>query len=297
MDGWEGFMLSRSFLLFRFPKSAFGLMAVMLLVVSTAQAADDAATVPHVSEKGQEGFREYMAEPLHKAFVVAPGGAWAWKSGLSSQDLALDKALASCREFTEQTCVPYAVDDDVVLDVDSWARLWGPYLNEEKASKAEVGVFKGDRLPDLRFTAPDGTEQSIGSLKGKVAIVHFWGSWCPPCRAEMPEIDHFHKALKGRDDVALILLQARESVEVSRSWAKRAGYTIPLYDSGVTGRSDSQFNLVGGAKIEDRNLAPTFPTTYVLDRRGIIVFSNVGQMSRLHEYMPFIDDVAARSGR
>ncbi|MCW8969813.1 MAG: hypothetical protein OQK23_01025, partial [Rhodospirillales bacterium] len=85
--------------------------------------------------------------------------------------------------------------------------------------------------------------------------------------------------------------------EVSRSWAKRAGYTIPLYDSGVTGRSDSQFNLVGGAKIEDRNLAPTFPTTYVLDRRGIIVFSNVGQMSRLHEYMPFIDDVAARSGR
>ena len=44
-------------------------------------------------------------------------------------------------------------------------------------------------------------------------------------------------------------------------------------------------------------LAPAFPTTYILDKHGIIVFSNIGPVSRWSEYLPLLRDVAKHSGK
>jgi hypothetical protein len=55
--------------------------------------------------------------------------------------------------------------------------------------------------------------------------------------------------------------------------------------------------LADGTKVPDRQIAGKFPTTYVLDKHGIVVFSHIGDASRWHEYAPFLRDAALRSGK
>ena len=55
--------------------------------------------------------------------------------------------------------------------------------------------------------------------------------------------------------------------------------------------------LADGRKIQDRDIAAAFPTTYILDKHGIVVFSNIGPVSRWPQYLPLLRDVAARSGQ
>ena len=55
--------------------------------------------------------------------------------------------------------------------------------------------------------------------------------------------------------------------------------------------------LANGKQIRDRELARVFPTTYVLDKHGMVVFSHVGPVSGWLQYLPFLRDVAAKSGK
>ncbi len=104
----------------------------------------------------------------------------------------------------------------------------------------------------------------------------------------MPELQKLHAALAGRADVAFVLLQAREKFEVSRQWAARQGIALPLHDSGSTGEDDDGFRLAGGRTVRDREIAGRFPTTYVLDKRGLIVFAHVGPVHDWRQYEPFL---------
>jgi len=72
---------------------------------------------------------------------------------------------------------------------------------------------------------------------------------------------------------------------------------LPLFDSGVKGKGADTLTLADGKKIRDRDIAPAFPTTYILDKHGIVVFSNIGPVSHWSQYLPLLRDVAARSGR
>lgn len=252
---------------------------------------------PPLPPAGKADFRVYLEAPDHAAFAVAPGGAWGWVSGQASPAAARDGALAACQAHTPQRCVPYAEGGRVVFDGQAWTGLWGPYATAAEARRAPVGHLRGQRLADLAFADPAGKPRKLSDLKGKVVLVHFWGAWCPPCRQEMPDMQQLHEALAGRQDIAFVLLQAREKFPVSRQWAERQGIRMPLYDSGSTGDDDTWFRLAGGGRIADREIAGRFPTTYVLDKRGVIVFAHVGPVHDWRQYQAFLLDAAERSGR
>lgn len=272
---------------------SFVLLA-LALVSSTASAA---GPVPHLDDEGQAEYRAFLEAPQHRAFAIAPGGAFAWVAEKGGRDDAEAEALARCQANTRQKCVLYAADGKTVFDAAGWPKLWGPYLTTEQARRAPVGRDLGQRFPDLVFATADGRTSSVSALRGKVAILHFWGSWCGPCRREMPDLQKLHGRIRGRPDVALVLLQVREKFDVSKRWARGQGIRLPLFDSGSTGETDDRFRIAGGASLRDRDIASRFPTTYVLDKNGIVVFANVGPVHRWPEYEAFIRDAAARSGR
>src|SRR5512135_40549 len=149
-----------------------------------AAALDDAKAVPHLDSSGQEGYRDFLNFDQHRAFAIAPGGAWSWKGGETSAKAASTAALQTCQAESRQTCVLYAVDDQVVFDARAWSGLWGPYLNRAQAAQARTGLNRGERFYDLAFRSAAGKPMKLSDLRGKVVVLHFWGSWCPSCRRE-----------------------------------------------------------------------------------------------------------------
>jgi thiol-disulfide isomerase/thioredoxin len=272
-------------------------LSLSALAAAVAPAVVAAAAPPHLDADGQAEYRAFLEAPAHRAFAVAPGGAFGWSAEKGAATEAEAEALARCQANTRQKCVPYAVDRQTTFDAAAWPKLWGPYLSGDQAKRAPVGRELGQRFPDLAFSTAGGAKKNVGSLQGKVTILHFWGSWCGPCRREMPDLQKLHEKIRGRGDVALVLLQTRERFEVSQRWAAGQGIRLPLFDSGSSGEGDDQFQLAGGGRIRDREIAARFPTTYVLDKRGVVVFSNVGPVHDWRQYEPFILDAAARSGK
>jgi peroxiredoxin len=270
-------------------KTICGLM--LNVMVATAIAAP--SLPPHLGSTGQDEYRDYQEAPDHRAFAIAPGGAWGWASGKSTAEAAEEEALAVCQGQTEQRCVSYAVDARTVFDAATWPKLWRPYTSVAGAKRAKVGRERGQRMHDLAFTTAQGRPGRLSALRGKVVVLHFWGAWCPPCRREMPDLQKTYERLTKRGDFAFVILQSREKFEVSRQWAEKQGIALPLSDSGSAGDDDANFRLADGTKIRDREIANRFPTTYILDRNGLVVFSHVGPISEWSQYDEFLADLAA----
>jgi hypothetical protein len=92
-------------------------------------------------------------------------------------------------------------------------------------------------------------------------------------------------------------MQVREKFAVSKQWADTQSIRLPLYDSGATGEMDANLRLADGTQIGDRTIAASFPTTYVIDKRGIVVFAHPGPVHDWSQYREFLLDAARRSGR
>ncbi len=277
-------------------RSAFILPFIVALTVSSAADLRDVQAVPHLDERGRAGYRAFLAAASPRAFVIAPGGGWAWRGEMPTSDMALEAALQDCQRHTEQRCVPYAVDDAVVFDAAAWSRSWGPYATRAEAARAPVGVKRGLRFPDLALTDPSGKPRKLSDYRGRVVVVHFWGSWCPHCIKELPDMQRVYAGLRNSNDIRFVLLSVREPYSLSRQWARQHKLDLPLYDGGPSAQEGS-FRLAGGGSIRDRELARVFPTTHVLDRHGVVVFSHTGPVARWSELVPFLRDAAARSGR
>jgi thiol-disulfide isomerase/thioredoxin len=279
----------------------FFILLVFMFLYSGKTVADELVDIPHVAEKAQISFEfDYLYAAPHRAFAIAPGGAWSWSAGKETSDIARASALTACGRYTEQKCVLYAADDEIVFDSKKWSGLWGPYLNRQQAKKAATGIDPGEIFPDLVFTDPQGLKKTISNYKGKVVFVHFWGCWCPPCRHEFASLIDMYRILLDTvgDQVEFVVLQMREPISQSRKWAKENNVeALPLSDSGVKNKSDTTLWLKSGATIDDRELATVFPASYVLDKQGVVVFSHMGSVSDWSQYVMFFRDVVSRSGK
>ena len=274
---------------------SFLLSLLFLLPLPIAGAADlyDATAIPHVSSKARDSYYQlFLNASQHRAFAIAPGGAWAWVAGKETRQEASEQALQACSRQTEQRCVIYALDNTVSFSRSDWGELWGPYLKAQQAAKADLGLSRGQRFPDLAFKTLDGKAKSLRDLQGKVVMLHFWGSWCPPCLRELPGLEMFHRILRDRlgDGVAMVLLQMREPIEDARAWLQQQGIDgLPLYDSGAKGGDDSQLVTRDGMKVPDRTVAKVFPSTYVLDANGLVLFKHTGPIMDWTEYLPMFE--------
>ena len=253
-------------------------------VPTKAAALGDGNQVPHIGEEGRAGYLKFAASPSPRAFAIAPGGAWSWVSGSATKEVAELDALNACRQYTEQTCHVYAVDDQVVFDETAWTSSWGLHMDASEVAKAPVGIGRGQRFPDLALTSPAGRPVLLSDLRGSPVFLHFWGSWCPPCQTEFADLQKLYNAIKNDGVASFVLMQGRESIAKSRRWTSRHKFAMPLYDSGHQGRGDKSFRLANGTLLADRRLASAYPTTYVLDANGLVVFHQAGVGKRWEQY-------------
>jgi thiol-disulfide isomerase/thioredoxin len=278
---------------------ATAIMPMHFALSSYAVSLEDGKDIPHVSDKAKENFLQYQYAGKNRAFAIAPGGAWAWRSDAVDETVAERLALQACQEHTQQKCVLYALNDRIVFDKELWPTLWGPYTNKQVATKADIGTAVGKRFHNLAWKDAKGSKVSLSSLKGKLVVLHFWGSWCPPCLREFPSLRQMHTEIKARfsTDVEMIMLQLREPFTESKSWAEQYEFSdLPLFDSGVEDGDVTTLTLSNGDLVQDRSIARVFPSTYVLDRNGLVIFSHHGPVNDWLEYMPFLEHAIAGTG-
>jgi thiol-disulfide isomerase/thioredoxin len=113
------------------------------------------------------------------------------------------------------------------------------------------------RLPDL-----SGEVRGNADYKGKVVLLNFWASWCPPCREEFPSLQRLQQALGGRDFTVLAIAVADGETAVMRFLDnKRPAFDV-LLDDERTAAAD--FRAAG------------VPVTYLLDRQGRLLAGKTG---------------------
>jgi thiol-disulfide isomerase/thioredoxin len=266
-------------------------LAALLLATGLAAPAysQDLPLPPQLGPAGREDFAAYQLAERHKAFAIAPGGSWAWVAEQANAEQAQGLALARCAQHTEQTCLIYALDQRRVFDPKRWAGLWR--LPAAGPAGGATGLGRGALFPDLAFATADGRPKRLAEWRGKVVVLHFWGSWCGPCRHELPALAAQAKALAGKG-VSFIPLQVREPFAASRHWIEQQGIALTLYDSGIKNGDDGALSIVGGGRLPDRAVAPVFPSTVVLDRSGRVVFSHHGPIEPWGDYAPLLRELA-----
>ncbi len=131
-----------------------------------------------------------------------------------------------------------------------------------------VELAPADRAPAPSFagTTLDGTTLGSEDLRGRVAVLNVWASWCAPCRAEAPALQRLWTEFEDRG-VAFVGLDTRDSDAAARAFVDRFGITYP----NVIDRD-------GAIQLLFRDSLPpqAIPSTLVLDRQGRVAARFLG---------------------
>jgi peroxiredoxin/outer membrane lipoprotein-sorting protein len=124
-------------------------------------------------------------------------------------------------------------------------------------------MLTGRPAADFTLKALDGEPTQLSSLQGKVVVLDFWATWCPPCRAELPAIDKLHAEFAGK--VEFLGVNDEDSGTV-KGFLKKAGYTFPVLMDGKR-----QVHRTYGIR--------AIPVLLVIDRHGVIRQHFIGSRS------------------
>ena len=131
-------------------------------------------------------------------------------------------------------------------------------------ARGEVAAFRiaeaPDKLADLAFKAPDGSDLTLAGFAGKAVLLNLWATWCVPCRAEMPALDRLEAVRGGADfEVVAVNLDLRNP-ERARAFLSEIGVKdLAFY-------ADPSATLF--TSLKKRGLAFGLPTTVLIDAKG-----------------------------
>ena len=145
----------------------------------------------------------------------------------------------------------------------------------EQAEESEDGS-EGEKLTpavDFNLTDQYGNTHTLSQYKGKTIFLNFWGTWCPPCRAEMPDIQKLYEEFDQEGEDALVILGVaapnlgkEKSEDGIKTFLEENGYTYPVL-------MDTEAELFQTYGIT------SFPTTIMIDRDGNLFGYATGQLN------------------
>lgn len=88
-----------------------------------------------------------------------------------------------------------------------------------------------DAAPDFTVQDGEGNPVKLSDFFGKPIVLNFWASWCPPCKAELPDFEEAYKKYDGKVVFLMVNMtdNQRETVQVAKDFVSSQGYTFPVY--------------------------------------------------------------------
>ena len=145
---------------------------------------------------------------------------------------------------------------------------------DNAVSDKVISMFKAARLPvtakaavpvDFALPLLDGNQCKLSDFKGRVVFLNFWATWCPPCRAEMPSMEAVYRQLKD-EGFEILAVNIQEDAASVAAFMKdnKLSFPVALDESGQV---SAQYGI------------QAIPTSYIIDRRGLIVSRLTGSIN------------------
>lgn len=147
-----------------------------------------------------------------------------------------------------------------------------PDITSEKATQPS---------PDLNFVDEKGQSQFLSSLKGKVVVINFWATWCPPCIAEMPSVNQLYIRLRPDSDIVIIPVDADNNFSKSVPFMTKNKFVLPVYNTT--------------SQIPEGLFAGALPTSVIIDKSGKIVFRHEGAADYTNkEFIKYLTELSKK---
>jgi peroxiredoxin len=125
-------------------------------------------------------------------------------------------------------------------------------------------VALGEKSPTFRCTATDGSIFDSSKLKGKVVMINFFATWCPPCKLELPAVQNrIWEKYHDRDDFVLLIIGREQDDQIVADYAKEKGFQMTFASDPLR----SVYNLFATQYI---------PRNIIIDRNGELIFQSRG---------------------
>lgn len=135
----------------------------------------------------------------------------------------------------------------------------------QPAQSLAKAVAAGDIAPDFQLEDTNGKPVTLSALRGKIVLVNFWATWCPPCIEEMPSMEKLYEVMAGDDFVMLAINTEENGRTIVPAFLKKTPYTFPILydDKGVVQK------LYGVYK---------FPESFIIRKDGSVAEKIIGPL-------------------
>lgn len=134
-----------------------------------------------------------------------------------------------------------------------------------EAEESVIGLEVGNKAPDFQLQTLTGDRVKLSDFRGNRVMINFWATWCPPCRAEMPDMESFHQD-KDVVILAVNLTDTEASLENIEMFSDDYKLTFPIL-------------LDENLEVATLYMIQPIPTTYMVDSNGIISYKAFGAMN------------------
>ena len=121
----------------------------------------------------------------------------------------------------------------------------------------------GSEAPGFHLPSLAGGQVDLVSQRGKVVVLNFWATWCPPCVSEMPSLERLHRAL-APEGLSVITVSTDEDEGELRRFVSEHALTLPVLQDPGGRVASGEYHTTG------------YPETFVLDRDGRLLQHVVG---------------------
>ncbi len=135
-----------------------------------------------------------------------------------------------------------------------------------ETSAASGGNSNALPAPDFTLQTLDGESVSLSDYRGKLVMINFWASWCPPCNSEMPDLQSYYEKHKDEDFI-ILGVNYEDSPDKVQAFVEKYGVTFPiLLDS--EGQVANLFGIQG------------LPTSFFVDKEGNVLGYQPGPVTK-----------------
>ncbi len=169
--------------------------------------------------------------------------------------------------FGPETAMAVYRELGIRVTPDMVPRIRAAVVAELKAIEARLMLKEGSAAPDFTLPALGGGEVSLSALKGKVVLVNFWATWCPPCINEMPVLNDLYVAYRDQGVEVLGLSLDEEGLPITKPFVEKLEVTYPIVEA-----DRKTYQAYGNVL--------TIPHTFVIDREGTVSKRFVNNQTR-----------------